>query len=73
VARKEVTESEQRREDILRQMLSTAVTDEWTSYRRARVQQMLAHDGLAEGQCPACGSYRLDGAPPGVHQPWCTA
>lgn len=39
--------------------------------RKARVQQMLAVDGLAEGQCRWCGVYRLDGLPPILHRDDC--
>lgn len=31
----------------------------------------LAALGAAPGQCLECGSYRLDGTPPYLHQPGC--
>jgi hypothetical protein len=37
------------------------------------VQQQLAAEGRAVGQCSSCGSYRLDGRPPILHDPGCPA
>ncbi len=37
----------------------------------AAEQQTLASAGKAVGQCASCGSYRLDGRPPLLHQPGC--
>lgn len=39
--------------------------------RMAREQQDLATDGRAVGQCSSCGSYRLDGQPPILHEEDC--
>lgn len=45
-------------------------SEEWAM---ARSQQILAVDGLAEGQCGYCGVYRLDGHSPILHRTWCAA
>lgn len=37
----------------------------------ARLQQDKAREGLADNQCTSCGSYRLDGRPPYLHETWC--
>lgn len=46
------------------------VTDS-EQWAKARSQQLLATDGLAEGQCPHCGSYRIDGMRPILHVAGC--
>jgi hypothetical protein len=44
-------------------------SDQWA---KARTQQLLAVDGLAESQCTECGVYRLDGARPILHKRECS-
>jgi hypothetical protein len=38
---------------------------------RYDLQRDLAKTGEAAGQCPGCGSYRLDGLPPVLHERGC--